>query len=97
MNQKLFASINYRKIISDLTEINYYITNSNINNKEKEGCENISYLKMVNRLLSTENLSPNNGNQTDLAHPAIYPTRVKPRKKLENNELKLFNYKKIFC
>ncbi|MFW6014105.1 MAG: DNA topoisomerase I [Candidatus Nanoarchaeia archaeon] len=36
--------------------------------------ENGNYKELAKKLLSKENLTPNNGKKTDPAHPAIYPT-----------------------
>jgi len=38
------------------------------------------YTTIAKQLLSKKNLQPNNGNKTDPAHPAIYPTGLHPKK-----------------
>ncbi|MEJ7642154.1 MAG: DNA topoisomerase I [Candidatus Nitrosocosmicus sp.] len=88
-SQKLPSSINYIKIISDLSRINFpsnFTGNSNGN-----GGNNNSYGDMAKRLLSKEHLSANEGSKSDPAHPAIYPTGQKPKGKLEDGEIKLFD------
>ncbi|MGB6590161.1 MAG: DNA topoisomerase I, partial [Candidatus Nitrosopolaris sp.] len=72
-SQKLPTSINYKKIISNLSKIGYPYTN------------------LAAALLARNHLSPNEGNKTDPAHPAIYPTGEKPKSKLAGIELKLFD------
>ncbi|MGB8935374.1 MAG: DNA topoisomerase I [Candidatus Nitrosopolaris sp.] len=72
-SQKLPTSINYKKIISNLSKIGYPYTN------------------LAAALLTRDHLSPNEGNKTDPAHPAIYPTGEKPKNKLAGIELKLFD------
>ena len=49
------------------------------------------YAKHSNALLSTEALRPNEGKKTDPAHPAIYPTGVSPKRRLEPREQKVFD------
>src|SRR3989344_430826 len=48
------------------------------------------YLDLVKNLLSRKQLKPNNGNKTDPAHPAIYPTGEIP-KKLKPREHKIYD------
>lgn len=65
--------------------ISYPRTSSQILPKEL-GFENIlkdlsaqkDYAKYCAKLLALKNLEPNNGKKTDPAHPAIFPTGVKP-------------------
>jgi len=88
-SQKLPSSINYSKIISDLSRINfpsYFAGNSNGNSYT-----NYSYGDMAKRLLSKDHLSANEGGKSDPAHPAIYPTGQRPKGKLEDVEYKLFD------
>jgi DNA topoisomerase-1 len=49
------------------------------------------YEKYSNKLLSAEALRPNEGEKTDPAHPAIYPTGVSPKRRLELLEQKVFD------
>lgn len=51
---------------------------------------NKKYKENSNRLLNMKYLSPNNGKKNDPAHPAIYPTGVKP-KGLNKNEGKVYD------
>lgn len=88
-SQKLPSSINYSKIISDLSRINfpsYFTGNSNGNSDN-----NNSYGDITRRLMSKEHLSANEGSKSDPAHPAIYPTGQRPKGKLEDVEFKLFD------
>jgi DNA topoisomerase-1 len=90
-SQKLPPSINFKKIISELSKINSHFSPAAAdNNKGREKNED-SYADMAIKLLSQNSLSPNEGNKTDPAHPAIYPTGEKPKGKLESAELKLFD------
>jgi DNA topoisomerase I len=94
-SQRLPSSINYRKIISDLSGIiispapKYRVNTS----RWGSGLPIIGhYTKITMDLLSSSNrLSPNEGKKTDPAHPAIYPTGEKPRGRLNANEFKLFD------
>ena len=88
-SQKLPSSINYSKIISGLSKINfpsYFAGHGNEN-----GDNTTSYGDMAMRLLSKEHLSANEGSKSDPAHPAIYPTGQKPKAKLDETELKLYD------
>ena len=88
-SQKLPSSINYGKIISDLSRINfpsYFTGNSNENSDNSN-----SYGDVAERLLSKERLYANEGSKSDPAHPAIYPTGQRPKGKLEDVEFKLFD------
>ncbi len=48
------------------------------------------YSQLGNKLLEKKSLVPNNGKKTDPAHPAIYPTGMKP-KKLNNYQKKIYD------
>ncbi len=88
-SQKLSSSINYYKIISDLSRIDfhsYFIGNSNVNSDN-----NNPYGDMAKRLMSKDHLSANEGSKSDPAHPAIYPTGQRPKGKLGGVEFKLFD------
>jgi DNA topoisomerase-1 len=52
---------------------------------------NNEYNNMARVLLSKDHLSPNEGVKTDLAHPAIYPTGERPRRKLDWIEFKIYD------
>jgi len=49
------------------------------------------YEKHSSTLLSARALRPNEGKKTDPAHPAIYPTGVSPKRRLEPREEKVFD------
>ena len=49
------------------------------------------YEKHSSSLLSARALRPNEGKKTDPAHPAIYPTGVSPKRRLESPEQKVFD------
>lgn len=49
-----------------------------------------NYSKLTEILLNRKKLIPNNGNKTDTAHPAIYPTGETPEK-LSNKEHKIYD------
>lgn len=49
------------------------------------------YEQYSNTLLSAEALRPNEGKKTDPAHPAIYPTGISPKRRLEPREQKVFD------
>jgi DNA topoisomerase I len=87
-SQKLPPSINYKKIISDLSKIGYPVV---YDNKSSSSSSNGPYTKMAINLLSKDYLSPNEGRKTDPAHPAIYPTGEKSKGRLNSAELKLFD------
>ncbi|MBS3133357.1 DNA topoisomerase I [Candidatus Woesearchaeota archaeon] len=53
----------------------------------KELQKNSSYSELCKELLKNKKLEPNNGKKTDPAHPAIFPTGIKP------NGLKDYNFK----
>jgi len=48
--------------------------------------KNAEYSKYCKMLLSMKSLTPNDGKKTDPAHPAIYPTGVKPSKLTERQK-----------
>ena len=89
-SQKLPPSINYKKIIINLANINSSLQNKNINNK-RDKIDIKSYSNISALLLSKNTLEPNEGRQIDPAHPAIYPTGEKPQQSLEESEMKLFD------
>ena len=91
-SQRLPASINYKKIISGISKIDFLVTeNNNKNNNKSNSNTSLTYTKLTTNLLSKEYLSPNQGTKTDPAHPAIYPTGEKPKARLETAEIKLFD------
>lgn len=49
-----------------------------------------SYSELIKKLLSKKSLKPNNGKNTDPAHPAIYPTGTSPGH-LNDGEKKVYN------
>lgn len=88
-SQKLPSSINYEKIIKGISRLdNTPHQNSSNSNKTKSI---LSYSVISSKLLSKKTLKPNEGKETDPAHPAIYPTGQKPKQKLEDSDLKLFD------
>jgi len=89
-SEKLPPSINYKKIIINLANINSSLQNKNINNKRNK-IDIKSYSNISALLLSKNTLEPNEGIQVDHAHPAIYPTGEKPKQSLEESEMKLFD------
>lgn len=52
--------------------------------------KNKDYKALVMMLLQKKSLKPNNGKKKDPAHPAIYPTGIKP-KKLEGKSAKVYD------
>ncbi len=52
--------------------------------------KNANYVKETKFLLAKKELKPNNGKKVDAAHPAIYPTGIKPKTD-EPRELKLYD------
>lgn len=94
-SQKIPSSINYRKIIADLSRITisstpeYRANSSRWSNGVPMSCP---YTKIIMDLLSnSKNLAPNEGKKTDPAHPAIYPTGENPIGRLDASEFKLFD------
>ena len=93
-SQRLPSSINYRKIISDLSKIGSPAPKNNVNsNMLSDGLPiDGPYTRMAMELLSnTIRLSPNEGSKTDPAHPAIYPTGERLRGRLNASESKIFD------
>jgi DNA topoisomerase I len=89
-SQKLPSSINYEKIIKSVSRLvnNNLHQNSSYDNKTKSI---LSYADISSKLLSEKVLKPNEGKETDPAHPAIYPTGQKPKQSLEDSEIKLLD------
>ncbi|TVP40354.1 DNA topoisomerase I [Candidatus Nitrosocosmicus arcticus] len=89
-SQKLPSSINYEKIIKAVSKLvdNNLHHNSSYGNKTKSI---LSYSNISSKLLSNKVLKPNEGKETDPAHPAIYPTGEKPKRNLEDSEIKLLD------
>jgi DNA topoisomerase I len=91
-SQKLPPSINYRRIISDLSMISPLVLGHNENiSRFKSNNVTGPYTKQAKSLLSERYLSPNEGRETDPAHPAIYPTGEKPKSRLDIAQLKLLD------
>ena len=93
-SQRLPSSINYRKIISDLSKIGSPAPKNNVNsNMLSDGLPiDGPYTRMAMELLSNNiRLSPNEGSKTDPAHPAIYPTGERLRGRLNASESKIFD------
>jgi DNA topoisomerase-1 len=86
-SQKLPTSINYKKIISNLSKILFLA--GSCDNESSGGID--AYANLAKILLARDNLSVNEGSKTDPAHPAIYPTGENPKGKLKAVELKLFD------
>ena len=88
-SQKLPSSINYEKIIKAVSkQDNNLHQRSSYDNKTKSI---LSYSEISSKLLANKVLKPNEGKETDPAHPAIYPTGQNPKQKLEDSELKLLD------
>ena len=88
-SQKLPSSINYEKIIKAVSkQDNNLHQNSSYGNKTKSI---LSYSEISLKLLANKVLKPNEGKETDPAHPAIYPTGQNPKQNLEDSELKLLD------
>ena len=88
-SQKLPSSINYEKIIKAVSKLNNNLhQNSSYGNKTKSI---LSYSEIALKLLANKVLKPNEGKETDPAHPAIYPTGQNPKQSLEDSELKLLD------
>jgi DNA topoisomerase I len=93
-SQRLPSSINYRKIISDLSNFISLAPEERVNSSKWSNGPPIGgpYAKLASDLLSNvKGLSPNEGKKTDPAHPAIYPTGEKPRGGLNANGYKLLD------
>jgi len=78
-SQKLPATINYKKIISHLS---IFVDSTS---------GGAPYSILASKLLARDHLSPNEGRKTDPAHPAIYPTGEKPKRRLQGVEIKLLD------
>ncbi|ALI37411.1 DNA topoisomerase 1 [Candidatus Nitrosocosmicus oleophilus] len=88
-SQKLPSPINYEKIIKAVSTLN-----NNLHQDSSYGNKTgsiLSYSEISIKLLANKTLKPNEGKETDPAHPAIYPTGQKPKQKLEDSELKLLD------
>jgi len=83
-SQKLSPSMDYKKIISSISELSD-------NKKCKGGVGHSIYKSLAGSLLSERSLSPNQGSKTDPAHPAIYPTGERPKERLEADDFKIFD------
>jgi DNA topoisomerase-1 len=91
-SQKLPSSINYNKIILGLSKIGYSDVDSNSITRGSKNGSSSPYLEVAIKLLSKKYLSPNEGDKTDPAHPAIYPTGEKAKGRLDDaDQLKLFD------
>ena len=89
-SQKLPPSINYEKIIKAVSNMdNNLHQNSSHDNKKTKSI--LPYSEISLKLLANKVLKPNEGKETDPAHPAIYPTGQKPKGNLEDSELKLLD------
>jgi DNA topoisomerase I len=89
-SQKLPSSINYKKIIANLANINSSFKNKIID--IKNDITNVkSYSSISDLLLSKNTMEPNEGRLADPAHPAIYPTGEKPKQSIETSEMKLYD------
>ena len=88
-SQKLPFSINYEKIIKAVSKLdNNLHQSSTYDNKTKSI---LSYSEISSKLLANKVLKPNEGKETDPAHPAIYPTGQNPKHSLEDSEIKLLD------
>lgn len=88
-SQRLPLSLNYRKIILDLSKfVDLTPTEYRVKSRVWRG-GNYSKLS-IDLLLNSDCLIPNNGKKSDPAHPAIYPTGEKPRVRLTASESKVF-------
>ena len=92
-SQKLPASINYRKIISGISNISSSSTEAIDANKDgsTSNFAKRPYAALAAKLLSKTYISPNEGSKTDPAHPAIYPTGERPKRRLDPVEFKLLD------
>ena len=92
-SQKLPPSINYRKIITGVSNIRASLEKAN--DTSNTGGTDFSagrpYGRLGAMLLSQRYLSPNEGSKIDPAHPAIYPTGEQPKRRLEAVEFKLLD------
>lgn len=83
-SQKLPSSINYKKILSGISNIDSSLIIKNNGNDKP-------YSSFAKILLSKDQLVPNDGSKDDPAHPAIYPTGEIKRYKVGIPELKLYD------
>jgi DNA topoisomerase-1 len=91
-SQKLPSSINYRRIISGLSMIGPLPLGNDENSGPFKSTRVIGpYTRLAETLLSDHYLSPNEGKETDPAHPAIYPTGEKPKVRLDIAQSKLLD------
>lgn len=101
-SQKLPPTINYTNIINKISNLDTSITQADEQVvKSNDLQRKLSFRDICHRLLPTRSssstttvtagLTPNEGRETDPAHPAIYPTGEKPKKALELDESKLFD------
>lgn len=87
-SQKLPSSVNYQKIIKAVSKLDNLHQKSSYGNKTKSI---LSYSEISVKLLANKVLKPTEGKETDPAHPAIYPTGQKPKRNLEDSEIKLLD------
>ncbi|CAN5635194.1 DNA topoisomerase I [soil metagenome] len=88
-SQKLPSPVNYVKIIKAVSNMD-----NNLHQKSPYGNKTKSilpYSEISLELLSNKVLKPNEGKETDPAHPAIYPTGQKPKRNMEDSEIKLLD------
>lgn len=94
-SQKLPPTINYKNIINNIASFDKTSSQSRYDEKIGNAQRKISLNEICHKLLTkpppTTSLSPNEGKETDPAHPAIYPTGERPKKALEQSESKLFD------
>ena len=88
-SQKLPSSINYEKIIKAVSNLYNNLHQNNAYGNKTSSI--LSYSEISLKLLTNKVLKPNEGKETDPAHPAIYPTGQKPKQNLEDSELKLLD------
>ena len=91
-SQKLSPLMDYKKIISSISEFSLSLSYDNSIKKKYNGDRGHSIYKNLGlSLLSERFLSPNQGSKTDPAHPAIYPTGERPKAKFEAADFKIFD------
>jgi DNA topoisomerase-1 len=89
-SQKIPPTINYRKIISDLSRLTTYSQYEAVAKTRDDGPQ-APYKNLALKLLSRPHIFPAEGRKTDPAHPAIYPTGQNPKGRLDRSELKIFD------
>ncbi|VFJ12947.1 DNA topoisomerase 1 [Candidatus Nitrosocosmicus franklandus] len=89
-SQKLPPSINYTKIISNISKMAGGLKQDPYVEKT-ENKNVLCYSVIVSNLLAQKSLIPNEGKQDDPAHPAIYPTGQKSKRVLDESESKLLD------